>query len=441
MNEVIEQLIADFHERPLPDLTRRDARLPWLAGKIDSVVGMRRAGKTWFVYQTIGDLLAGGWPKKSLLYLNFEDERLWPFAAKDLQRIVDVYYRRYPLMRERECAFFLDEIHAVDGWERFVRRLVDTENVHICLIGSSAKLLSAEIATSLRGRSITTEVFPFGFAESLSHAGIDTDMDGRPGKVRRSLFEGRLRDYLLAGGFPEVQAIDQDYRRRILQGYLDVVILRDLIERHKITNTVSLRSLIRHLVNASAGLFSVNKFYGSLKSQGIRASKDSLHAYMEYLSDACLFFTVPVHTRSERSRQLNPRKVYAIDTGLVHACARRVSPDWSHLLENFVFLQIRRQEHLIEYVRTAHGHEVDFLVSDQQGRRMLVQVCAVMTDSKTREREFRALVEAMDEMGMSSATVVSLEDEGRYESGEKTIRIVPAWRWALLELERGWEER
>ena len=162
---------------------------------------------------------------------------------------------------------------------------------------------------------------------------------------------------------------------------------------------------------------------------------------MEYLTDAYLFFTVPVHTRSERSRQLNPRKVYAIDTGLVHACARRASPDWSHLLENFVFLRLRRQGHLIEYVRTAHGHEVDFLVSDRQGRRMLVQACAVINNSQTREREFRALGEAMDELDMSSATVVSLEDEGRYESGKKTIRIVPAWRWGFLEPERGWEEK
>ena len=148
METLLEQLIADFHERELPAFTRRHIKLPWLSGKIDSVIGMRRSGKTWFIFQVMADLLKEGTPRESILYLNFEDERLLPIEASEFHRIPDVYFRRYPDLRDRQCIFFFDEIQNISGWERFIRRLLDTENAHICLTVSSAKLLSREIATA-----------------------------------------------------------------------------------------------------------------------------------------------------------------------------------------------------------------------------------------------------------------------------------------------------
>jgi predicted AAA+ superfamily ATPase len=205
MESILEELIADFHERSLPTFTRRHTKLPWLPNKIDTVIGMRRSGKTWFVFQVISDLLSKGIPKEAILYLNLEDERLLPMTVSDLGRITDIYYRRYPQLRDRSCALFFDEIQNIPGWEQFIRRLLDNENVHICLTGSSAKLLSREIATSLRGRSIATEIFPFSFPEALEHAGIDTGGGMRPGAKKRALWENRLLAYLVEGGFPEVQ--------------------------------------------------------------------------------------------------------------------------------------------------------------------------------------------------------------------------------------------
>jgi predicted AAA+ superfamily ATPase len=160
METMLEELIADFHERSMPELTRRHVKLPWLPNKIDTVIGMRRSGKTWLLFQVISDLLSEKIPKESIVYLNLEDERLLPMTASDLRWIPDIYYRRYPQLRDRSCTFFFDEIQNIPGWEQFIRRLLDTENIHICLTGSSAKLLSREIATSLRGRSIATEIFP-----------------------------------------------------------------------------------------------------------------------------------------------------------------------------------------------------------------------------------------------------------------------------------------
>src|SRR6185369_1997086 len=151
--ELIDALIADFQERDLPQVTPRALSLPGLPGKADVVIGMRRSGKTWFLYQQIQERLASGVERERLLYLNFEDERLLPLAAADLGRIPEAFYRRFPASREQLCWFFFDEIQNVPGWETFIRRLLDTEKVALVLTGSSARLLSREIATSLRGRA------------------------------------------------------------------------------------------------------------------------------------------------------------------------------------------------------------------------------------------------------------------------------------------------
>lgn len=431
MQSILEELIADFHERGLPDMTRRQARLPWLPGKIDTVIGMRRSGKTWFLYQVMRDLIREGFPAEALLYLNFEDERLLPMTASDLHWIPDVFYRRYPHFKNRQCVYFFDEIQNIDGWERFVRRLLDTEDAHICLTGSSAKLLSTEIATSLRGRSLATEIFPFRFAEFLEHEGIDSRSHQPSGSKRRALLENRMTAYWTVGGFPEVQGLDPYDRVRVLQEYLDVVVLRDLVERHGISNVVALRYMIRHLLNSPAGLFSVHKFYHDLKSQGIRCGKNTLHECLDHLADAYLFFPVFIHSGSERSRMVNPRKVYAIDPGMIRACSRSASPDWGHLMENFVYMELRRRTGQIEYYRTESGREVDFCVTDLSGDIRLIQSAVSMEDEKTAAREIRALSEAMVECRVAEGTIVTSSTEKRLETGAGRIHIVPAWKWAL----------
>jgi predicted AAA+ superfamily ATPase len=236
------------------------------------------------------------------------------------------------------------------------------------------------------------------------------------------------------GGFPEVQGIESEFRIRILQEYLDVVILRDLVERHQIAVTVALRYLIRHLINSSAALFSVNKFYNDLKSQGIAVSKNTLHQYLAYLSDAYLFFEVPIHTQSERARMVNPRKIYAIDTGLVRACSHSFRPDWGRLLENHVFTVLRRANEIIEYYKTRAGHEVDFIITGNDGRKQLIQVAADMSEKSTRKREISALTEAMQECHLNHAIIATLnQDEQITTADGGRIDILPAWRWSLFQ--------
>ncbi len=363
---LIEQLIADSEERTWPDATERDVSLPSMAQKANAVIGMRRVGKTWLLQDRLREIVDAGAPRNSVLYINFEDERLWPLRAEHLQLIVEAFYRRNPALRERHCTWVLDEIQLVAGWEQFVRRILDTEQVHLCVSGSSAKMLSREIATSLRGRSVTTELFPFSFPEALRHQhvdGIDATPVKRPGKSQRSQMEHAFGRYLVDGGFPEVQGIKDDVRRGVLQSYVDAVILRDVIERHNVGNTSALRRLTRQLLAAPAQLFSVNRTYNDLRSQGLRVSKNSLHAYLDHLQDAFFVFAVHIYSASERVRQTNPRKIYPIDPGIVTACAPTTGWGVGQLLETTAFLHLRRQGDPISYYRHEDGTEVDFVKS------------------------------------------------------------------------------
>jgi len=431
METLIEQLIIDFHDKKLPELTRRHARIPWVSGKADTIIGMRRSGKTWFLYQVMGDLLSQGIPKEAILYLNFEDERLLPLTASGLQTILDIYFRLYPALRDGQCNFFFDEIQEVSGWEKFARRVMDTENIHFCFTGSSSRMLSREIATSLRGRTMTTEIFPFSFRETLHHFGVSVPFDKRPTSSQKSLLENKIKTYLEEGGFPEVQSLAPQDRVAIHQNYVDVVIFRDVVERHKIGSTLPLRTLIRHLLNNSAALFSVNKFYNTLKSQGIACGKNSLYEYLDYLEDAYLFFRVQIHTCSERIRQVNPVKVYCIDPGLCHSCSHNPKEGLGFRLETFVFLELRKTGVKLEYYKTSKGYEVDFLVANLNGSQSLIQVSLDLNDPKTRKRELRALSSGMSELGLKHGTIVTLYQEESVSDEKGEIQIVPAWLWAL----------
>ena len=419
----------DFHERALPGLTPREAQAPALPGKANVVIGMRRTGKTFYCYQQMQALLASGLAKERLLYLNFEDERLLPFSAADFQEVLDTYYRKYPVFKKLTCHFFLDEVQRVEGWDRFVRRVLDTENLRVWVTGSSTKLLSSEIATSLRGRSLTTEVFPFSFREFLRFHRAEPSALDRFGSHTRATLAHQVEDYLRVGGFPEVQGMDNALRRQVLQNYLDVVILRDVVERHAFRNTVVLRALIRHLLTAPATYFSLTKFYHTLRSQGIACTKNDLYLFLDALADAFLVQLVPIHSRSNKARQVNPRKAYAIDTGLLDAMSFHLTEDRGAMLENLVYLGLRRQGLAPEYYFTRSGLEVDFVLPESRDKQCrLIQVCWTLKDPNTRARELAALREAMSELRLHRGLILTWMEE---DASLPDIGVQPVWKWLV----------
>jgi len=248
--------------------------------------------------------------------------------------------------------------------------------------------------------------------------------------------EHRLARYLETGGFPEVQEISPDLRVRVLQEYVDVVIFRDVVERHGVDNLPALRYLERKLLASPAGRFSVSKLFNDLKSQGMRVGKDTLYEYLAHLEDSFLLFTVAVASPSVRARQVNPRKCYPIDPALAAAVSLQASGDLGHLLETAVYRELRRRGRSLAYLTTHSGYEVDFLAEDLRGSRDLVQVCASLGDPATRQRELRALAEGMRETSCERGTLVTMREEGSLDVAGRPVRIVPAWRW-LLEPQGG----
>lgn len=391
---VLRQRISDALTAPIPALTKRDVRLPEVTGKAHAVIGMRRSGKSTFLWQCLADRLTAGSPREALLYLNLEDERLNGMTAADLGGVLEEWFRQIPGIRDRTRAtLFLDEVQLIPGWEAVARRIIDQEKIDLFLSGSSAHLLSSEIATSMRGRALPTTVYPFSFRESLRHAGLEPakPWDRLP-KAERSDLDARLRQYLLAGGFPEVQGVPDRDRAALLRSYVDVAVLRDVIERHAVSHPVALRWLQRHLLSTAGGLFSVQKCWDTMRSQGLAVGKDSVHAWLAHLEDGFLIRTLSVATTSERRRMVNPRKSYPIDPGLIQVWSRSPEAQTGHALETAVLIELLRRGHEVDYVKTDEGLEIDFLARDYAGTETLIQVASDTTNADTLEREVRALV-------------------------------------------------
>ncbi len=432
MRELIRQKIVDSLLAPLPAFTRRDIQLPRIAGKAAAVVGMRRTGKTTYLWQVLSDRVREGVPRKGLLFFGFEDERLAGMTARELQIVVEEYYRLHPEWRDKKRAvFFFDEIQVVPGWEPFARRVLDTERVELFISGSSARLLSREVATSMRGRAMEVLVHPFSFREYLRHRGKEPGVPvDRSPKASRSVLEKEFLDYLACGGFPEAQNAEVRDRRDLLRGYVDAVLFRDIVERHKVTHVAALRWMVRHLLGNPGGSFSVNRFYNDTRSQGLSVTKDTLYDLFSYLEDAFLVRTVSLLTKSERRRMVNPRKIYPVDPGLIPIYDRTGRADTGHALETCVMLELERRAADIAYIRTPQGSEVDFFALFPDRSEILIQVCVDIGDPNVCEREVRGLVEAGREHPRAEKMIVALHPRPAWGVPDG-ITIKPAIEWLL----------
>jgi uncharacterized protein len=432
MRELLRQKIIDSLASEPPLFIHRDVHLPRIQGKAIAVIGPRRAGKTTFLWQIMMERQARGYDREALLYFNFEDERLIGITAADLPMLVEEYYKLHPERRDKKkVVFFLDEIQLAPGWEIFARRLLDTEKIELFISGSSAKLLSREVATSMRGRGMEALVFPFNFREFLRrHHSEPTGKAARLPKAERSMIEKKLRDYLAGGGFPE--ALDAAGRDRfdLLRGYVDTMLLRDVIERHAVSHPVALGWMARRLLGNAGGAFSVNKFYNDLRAQGIPVAKDTLHAYLGYFEDAFMIRTVEVAAESERRRMVNPRKAYPVDPGLIPVFDRSGKANLGHALETAVALELERLGAELSYVRNPSGSEVDFLARYAEGNQDLIQVCTDLDSVSVRDREVGALLEAAGKHRKAELHIVVLNADAARDI-PKPIQAHNAAIWFL----------
>lgn len=433
VDQLMEQLINSI-QRPFPELTPRHlyGRISF-PGKATAVIGIRRCGKTFFLHQIRQEKFQREKLKREQQpYINLEDERLAGLQVQHLSALIEAYYRRYPQFRSKETvAWYFDEIQVVPGWEQFVRRLMDNEQVEIFVSGSSAALLSREIATAMRGRAWEVPLFPFSFREFLLHHDYAIpDRLNALSSAERSQLEGALLEYLNSGGFPEAQGLDVASRFRLLSDYVDVAILRDVVERHQVRNVSSLRWLVRHLLGNPGAMFSVEKFYAALKSQGLMVSRDTLHDLLAYLEDCFLVRITWIESTSERQRMVNPRKIYPVDPALIPIFDRSGKANLGHALETVVRIELERRGLLVTYVRTREGYEVDFLARSPEGKQEVIQVCADTGDPETLQREIRALENAATIFPEAEHLLITLTPEAAAEV-PPGIRVYSAVHWLL----------
>jgi hypothetical protein len=353
--------------------------------------------------------------------------------------LLEEYYRRYPALRGRETVhWFLDEIQLVPGWERFVRRVLDSEKVEIAVSGSSARRLSREVHTSLRGRGMATVIRPFSFREFLRHRGEEptrTPSEWRP--AERSLIEKRFREFLVEGGFPETQGLAAPLRIELLQGYVDTVLFRDVVERYGVSQVAALRWLVRQCLRNPAGSFSVHRLHQDLKAQGHGIAKDAVHALLGHLLDAFLLSAVSLATESERQRNSNPRKLYPADPGLIKAFDASGRSNVGHALETTVLNELERRGAAIGYVKTPDGLEVDFLARYPVGGEELIQVCADVSPADTLARELRALTAAEQQHSRAARRLLVLDRDALTRVNAPGVEVRPAYEWLLTTADQG----
>lgn len=430
--EVIKSIILDFQEVSLKERVVRLLDIKVISGKATICMGVRRSGKSTYMLQIVQALLTQGVALQNILYLNFFDDRLYSLQQEGLGVVLDAYYSLYPEKKNTEKVYcFFDEIQMVPEWEIFVERLMRTENCEVYITGSSARMLSKEIATQLRGRSLSWEMFPFSFQEFLFYKKMgQVDVTSLSTK-KQLLIRQAFDEYWQTGGFPEVAGLDQSLRCKIHQEYFSTILFRDLIERYDISHPKAVVDLAHWLVNNTASLYTLNSLTGYLKSLGHKLQKTAVAQYLDWFEDAYFFFTVRIFDASMARSNANPKKVYCIDHALVVSVASGILVNTGHLLENLVFVALRQRYSKIFYYKTQNGREIDFIVKSEHDPILLIQVCESLADPNTRKRELAALNEAMLELNVNRALLVTRYEQSSEELPSGRVEIVPIWRFLL----------
>ena len=421
--DLLKTIITDSQHRVIPAMWERALKIPADSGKIITLAGVRRSGKTYHLFSIMKQLIDNGISNKRLLYFNFEDERLH-LSSEELDVILQAYQELYPTQKLSDCYFFFDEIQEVEGWEKFISRIYASISRHVFITGSNAKLLSKEIATALRGRTITFEIYPLSFAEYVGVLSPKLNSYKSADKATLvSLFDRFMRQ----GGFPELVKQQDELKDKILQEYFNVMVLRDLIERYHITNSSTLKYFCKRVIGASAGEFSVNKIYNELKSQGYQVGKDTLYLYQEYVEAIYLNRFINKYSHSVVKAESSQKKCYVIDQGMGAALDYKLSQDRGRLLETTVALELLKQSKQIAYQH--NGSECDFVVIEKGKVTIAIQVADDIAEAKTKEREIKGLVQACLKFNLTGGIILTFDQKEQLKHEGVQVTILPAWQY------------
>ncbi len=394
-----------------------------------AIIGPRRAGKSILMRQYAKLLFSSGIEKKDTLFVNLEEPRFTYRGNLSLKLLQDIYetYIEY-LQPGKKPYIFLDEVQVVPEWERFVRSLHERNCANIIVSGSNSKLLSYEYGSLLTGRYLPVEVFPLSFDEFLLFKNIYLKDNLQLIKERMKI-RNLFREYLENGGFPQVTLSES--KKDILNTYYADIINKDIISRFKVRETRDLQTLTNHYLTSISSLITFNKIEISFN-----INTDTAKRFSEYLECVYLVFFVYRFSYSLKERTKSPRKVYGIDTGLRNVVGFRSSNDYGRLLENIVFLELKRRGIEVYYWKDQSGKEVDFVIKSDKKVTNLVQVCWDVEDIDVKKREILPLLKVMEEFNLKEGLVITSDYKGEEKFKERLIRFIPAWKWLLKEDEK-----
>lgn len=415
----VNDYLVEYSKKEFPEMIQRELKIQHDKKFATALIGPRRSGKTYYLFQLMKEEGAS-----ESLYLNFEDTRLLDLDFKDIREVIRLHTE---LSGKIPKNLFLDEIQNISRWEAAVRELYDTHKYHIYLTGSSSKLLSKEIATQMRGRSLTYLFLPFSFGEYLKVRNFSTTKMSRDDI---SILKHHLRDYLEFGGFPDVVISQQ--KEKILKEYFDAILYKDVVERHNVKNLHLVNLIFKQLVNSFSKEFSVNALYQNFKSQGAKVSRDTIYKYINYFEDSVSVFMLKRHSEKLRQKEAWPRKVYLSDTGFSKVI--KSSEDVGRLMENIVFLELIRRKNTkplleISYYKDTQGREVDFVLKEAGKITELIQVTYAIDPADIRKTETKNMAMASKKLNCEKQTVITWD----YEADQENIRYTPLWKWLLTE--------
>lgn len=431
----LKELLIEYKQRFLTtrtDLIRRkiqDNIEPFIKFKeVVIITGPRRGGKSSLMKLICDDLIKKDKvPPSNILYLNFEDERFIDFNTSDFAHTYELFLQiNKPMGR---LYFFLDEIQNVTGWERWVNRLYENENIKIFITGSNASLLSSEISTALTGRNRTITNFPFSFGEFLTFKNYKLQKNNFYQTEKRAVIKSFFQEYLKLGGYPEIIKINDP---TLLEQYFKDIIYRDILPRYSIKKIKEIRELCLFL---ASNLASIHSYYKLQRLIGVK-SINTVKTYLEILEEAFLFFRINLFDYSIKRQIYNPSKIYIIDTALGNSISFKFSENIGHIYENLVFLELKRRNKEIYYWKSKKGKEVDFLIKKGLNIEEAIQVSYNLNYKKTLDREIESLLIAKDEFKIKHLSIITEDEEAEKEMGDVKIKIIPLWKWLLINRDK-----
>lgn len=414
MNTLLRTLLYEWRERKLPRVIGRDTHLNVSSqpgtNNATVITGFRRVGKTYLVYEVIERLLQTR-SRDEVIYLNFEDERIVTLTT-DL--VTDLLPEIQAVSGKKPKYLFLDELQLIPNWSKWVRRMLDSEELQIFITGSTSKMSSAELPTELRGRAWKVKVDPLSFTEFLRFKKTNLDFEKLPYvQDEMARFRFLFDEYLLYGALPAVVLTSQDKKQDLLQSYYQTVVKKDIAERHKLKNDTNLKTLLKLLLNSN--YITISKLANSFKSLGLPIGKSTIDSYIEYIKTSYFMNELYIHSPAVINQLQYPRKVYFVDTGFITALSTKFSKNMGRLFENVVFHKLARENETMYYYKDDKGNEVDFVVLSEGKTTALYQVCFDLTDEETKNREVRSLLKASTALNCQNLNLLVLEKPKQFD--------------------------